>query len=75
MEYLSPTYSINNVLLNSVDMAPALGRFASTWLIGISGLPAQINNAIELMGELLPTIPGGIEWFLDIFVRGPWPGY
>lgn len=75
MEYLNPTYSVNNISLNLLDMSPALSHFASTWLIGISGLPAQISNAIELTGRLLPTIPGGIEWFLDIFVRGPWPGY
>jgi hypothetical protein len=75
MEYLSPTYSINNVSLNLLDSAVPLSHFASTWVTGIMGVPAQITNSLGLSGQLAPTLPGGLEWFLDVFVRGPWPGY
>lgn len=75
MEFSSPTYSINNISLNLLDSAVPLSHFASTWAVGILGVPAQIGNSLRLSGQLAPTLPGALEWFLDIFVRGPWPGY
>jgi hypothetical protein len=73
--YSSPTYLVDNISLNLLGMSQPLSHLGSDWVLGISAMPAQINNSMTLLGQLIPTIPGGIEWFLDIFVRGPWPGY
>ena len=73
--YSTPTYLVDNISLNLLGMSQPLSHLGSDWLLGIFGIPAQIMNAITLLGQEIPTIPGGIEWFLDVFVRGPWPGY
>jgi len=54
MDYLSPTYLINNVSLNLLDTLPASFDFASGWVYALIGLPEQITNSFLSPRCLVP---------------------
>jgi hypothetical protein len=62
MDYLSPTYLINNVSLNLLDTLPASFDFASGWVYALIGLPEQITNSFSLSPMLSATLGGGMDY-------------
>ena len=62
MDYLSPTYLINNVSLNLLYTLPASFDFASGWVYALIGLPEQITNSFSLSPMLSATLGGGMDY-------------
>jgi len=74
MDFLSPTYLVDNVSLNLVGMVPLIAKLLGGFVSAIPGLPAQSANSFALSPMLIDTLPGGLDYlawissaFLDIF--------